>query len=106
MMGESRNIWKFLAGRRDRLVGHVLRHPGILGLMMEGLVECSNGRGRPRLQYLRQTTCVATHMRVLRDCRRGEESGEQHQTSLETDDYKKRYFKTDILFLCAVAIAV
>ena len=53
-MGESRNIWKLLARRRDRLVGHVLRHPGILGLMMEGLVEGSNGRGRPRLQYLRQ----------------------------------------------------
>ena len=36
-------------------MGHILRHPGILGLMMEGLlVEGSNGRGRPRLQYLRQ----------------------------------------------------
>ena len=31
-------------------MGHVLRHPGIVGLMMEG----SNGRSRPRLQYLRQ----------------------------------------------------
>ena len=84
-------------------MGHVLRHPGILGLMMEGLVEGSNGRGRPRLQYLRQIADdVGCHMRVLRDCRRGEESGEQHQTSLETDDKKKdraerRFGKTQLL---------
>ena len=67
-------------------MGHVLRHPGIVGLKMEG----SNGRGRPRLQYLRQIADVASHMRVLRDCRRGEETKEQHQACLETVDYIKK----------------
>ena len=45
------------------------------------------------------TIWVVSYMRVLRDCRRGEESGERHQTSLETDDYKKKK-----LYYCNLAV--
>ena len=57
-IGERRNIWETLTKRRDRLVGHILRHPGIVGLMMEGMVEGANGRGRPSLQYIKQIAGV------------------------------------------------
>ena len=40
--------------RRDRLIGHILRHPGIASLVMEGRVEDKNCRGRPRLEYVKQ----------------------------------------------------
>ena len=76
MMGESRNIWKLLTRRIGRLVGHVLRHPGIVGFLIERLVEGSNGRGRPRLQYLRQIAddvgCV-TYEGIKRRSQRGGE---------------------------------
>lgn len=54
MVGEQKSLWKTLVRRRDRLVGHVLRHPSLVSLVMEGLVEGKNGRGRQRLQYATQ----------------------------------------------------
>ncbi|XP_050531519.1 uncharacterized protein LOC126900101 [Daktulosphaira vitifoliae] len=35
-------------------IGHVLRHGGLLGLIIEGCVEGKNARGRPRMEYMQQ----------------------------------------------------
>ena len=53
-VGEERCFWRLLMKRRDRLVGHIQRHPGIASLVMEGRFEDRNCRGRPRLEYVKQ----------------------------------------------------
>ena len=51
---EERSVWKNIVKRRDRLIGHILRHPGIVALILEGQVEEKNCVGRPRLEYVKQ----------------------------------------------------
>ena len=53
-IGEKRNLWHNLTRRRDRLVGHVLRHQGLTNLVLEGSAEGKNRRGRPRDEYTKQ----------------------------------------------------
>ena len=53
-IGEERTLWHNLTKRRDRLVGHILRHAGIVNLVLEGSMGGKNCRGRPRLQYSKQ----------------------------------------------------
>ena len=53
-IGEKRNLWHNLTRRRDRLVGHVLRHQGLTNLVLEGCAEGKNHRGRPRDEYTKQ----------------------------------------------------
>ena len=53
-IGEEMSLWKILTRRRDRLVGHILRHPGLVNIALEGKIEGKNCRGRPRLDYVRQ----------------------------------------------------
>ena len=53
-IGEEMGLWKILTRRRDRLVGHILRHPGLVNTALEGKIECKNCRGRSRLDYVRQ----------------------------------------------------
>ena len=44
-IGEKRSIWNYLTRRRDRLVGHILRHSevGNMDIILEGTVEGSRG---------------------------------------------------------------
>ena len=49
--GEKRSLWQHLKKRRDRLVGHILRHGGLVHKVLEGSVGGKNGVGRPRLEY-------------------------------------------------------
>ena len=51
---EKRSFWHILIKRRDRLVGHILRHQGIVNLALEGSVWGKNRRGRPRDEYSKQ----------------------------------------------------
>ena len=53
-VSEKKSIWKSIQKRRNELIGHILRHDGLLGLILEGLVDGKNHRGRPRLQYISQ----------------------------------------------------
>ena len=53
-IGEERSLWRNLTKRRDRMIGHYLRHPGLVNLVLEGSVWGKNGRGRPRSEYDRQ----------------------------------------------------
>ena len=52
--GERRTIWRNLTRRRDRMIGHILRHPGLIQLVFEGSVGGKNGRDRPRYEYDKQ----------------------------------------------------
>ena len=54
LVGEERCFWRLLMKGRDRFVGHILGHPGIASLVMEGRVEDKNCRGGPRLEYVIQ----------------------------------------------------
>ena len=51
---EKRSLWRCLSKRRDRLVGHVLRHQGLVNIALEGSVWGKNGVGRPRLESSKQ----------------------------------------------------
>lgn len=53
-IGEEKCLWNTLTRRRNRMVGHILRHPSLVSLVMEGTVEGKNCRGRQRLQYATQ----------------------------------------------------
>ena len=53
-IGEKEKLWHNLTKRRDRLIGHILRHQGITNLVLEGSVGGKNRRGRPRDEYSKQ----------------------------------------------------
>lgn len=53
-IGEKRSLWRILTKRRDRLVGHILRHEGLVKMVLEGSVWGKNTVGRPRLEYSKQ----------------------------------------------------
>lgn len=40
--------------RRDRLLGHILRHAELIHTVVEEIVESKNVRYRQRLQYMKQ----------------------------------------------------
>jgi len=47
-------LWISIKKRRNKWIGHVLWHGGLLGLIIEGWVEGKNYEGRPRLEYIQQ----------------------------------------------------
>ena len=49
-----RKLWKQIQTRRDKMVGHILRHDSLLKTIIEGNIEGKNARGRPRLEYMTQ----------------------------------------------------
>ena len=51
---EKRSIWGIVKGRRDRMVGHILRHDGLVRDILESENVRRKGRGRPRLDYCSQ----------------------------------------------------
>ena len=53
-IGERMCLWNSLKRRRDKLIGHNVRHPGILLLLLEGKVEGKNWVGRHRVPYIKQ----------------------------------------------------
>lgn len=53
-MPVRRTLWSSIKRRRNEWIGHVLRHGGLLGLIIEGCVEGKNARGRPRMEYMQQ----------------------------------------------------
>jgi len=53
-VNEKRTIWKAIQKRRCRMIGHILRHGGLMQLILEGMTEGKRSRGRPRLSYLKQ----------------------------------------------------
>jgi hypothetical protein len=72
---EKRVLWNNTVKRRDRLIGHLLRHEGLLKTVTEGTVAGKRCRGRPRLSFIQQivsdVTCKNyTEIKRLTDSRR------------------------------------
>ncbi|KAF0693084.1 Uncharacterized protein FWK35_00035702, partial [Aphis craccivora] len=53
-MVSNEEVLERMSRRRNEWIGHVLRHGGLLGLIIEGCVEGKNARGRPRMEYMQQ----------------------------------------------------
>jgi hypothetical protein len=51
---EKRVLWSNTVQRRDRLMGHLLRHEGLLKTVIEGIVEGKRCTERPRLSFTHQ----------------------------------------------------
>ena len=51
---EKRTLWKSLKKRRGQMMGHTLRHGGLLRDILEAELGKKEGRGRPRLKYFDQ----------------------------------------------------
>uniref|UniRef100_A0A2S2PJ80 Endonuclease-reverse transcriptase n=1 Tax=Schizaphis graminum TaxID=13262 RepID=A0A2S2PJ80_SCHGA len=51
---EAKLIWKNIVRRRNEWIGHIMRHEGLLKLIIEGCIDGKNRRGRPRLEYIQQ----------------------------------------------------
>ena len=51
---EERSLWSTIKIRRDRMVGHLLRHEGLVRDILESETGVKRGRGRPRLDYCSQ----------------------------------------------------
>jgi len=45
---------KNIVRRRNEWIGHIMRHKGLLKLIIEGRVEGIRNKGRPRLEYIHQ----------------------------------------------------
>ena len=43
----KRSLLKTLIRRRDKSIGHVMRHDGLMKTIVEGLVDGKRGKGRP-----------------------------------------------------------
>ncbi|XP_025417940.1 uncharacterized protein LOC112688792 [Sipha flava] len=53
-MSARRTLWSSIKKRRNEWIGHVLRHGGLLGSIIEGCEEGKNARGIPRMKYMQQ----------------------------------------------------
>jgi hypothetical protein len=53
-MNCKRSLWYHIVRRRVTLVGHILRHEGLMKTVLEGRVEGKHYRGRSRLEYIEQ----------------------------------------------------
>jgi len=53
-VGEERKIKKIIRQRRLRWLGHILRHEGTTGRILEGRIQGKRGRGRPRNTFTSQ----------------------------------------------------
>ena len=51
---ENRSLYSSKKMRRDRLIGHTLRHEGLAGTILEGTVAGHKRKERQRLEYVKQ----------------------------------------------------
>ena len=52
---EKRCLYSDIKRRHDRLIGHTLRHEGLLGKLSEDTVEGRKRKGGQKLKYVKQT---------------------------------------------------
>lgn len=53
-INEGRTLMKTIQKRRSTLIGHILRHEGLLHTIIEGKLDGKNAIGRPRMKYMTQ----------------------------------------------------
>ena len=51
---EKRSLLKILKRRRDNLIGHIMRHDGLMKTTVEGLEDGKRSKARPRMCYIGQ----------------------------------------------------
>ena len=51
---EERSIWNIIKKRRDRMIGHILRHGGLIQMIIERMVQGKRSKGSPRHTYVEQ----------------------------------------------------
>lgn len=51
---EKEILWHTVKVRRAKMIGHLLRHESLTKTVIEGDVEGHIGRGRPRMEYMKQ----------------------------------------------------
>jgi len=51
---EKRVLWNNIVQRRNLLIGHLLRHEGLLNTVTEARVEGKRYRGRPRHSFVQR----------------------------------------------------
>lgn len=64
---EKRQIITAIEKRRAKCIGHILRHEGLNITVLEGKIEGSRGRGRPRVPYMAQVkewSCSHSYQKV------------------------------------------
>ena len=54
LLKEKRSIYARIKRHHDRLIGHTLRHEGLAGTILVGIVEGRNRKGRQRIEYVKQ----------------------------------------------------
>jgi hypothetical protein len=85
------SLWKNLVNRRDEMIGHLLRHDGILKTVKEGRIE-ENCRVSPRLAYIKQimkAVGCTPYVEVKRKAQRREIEGCRARNNLQFNDEKK-----------------
>jgi hypothetical protein len=84
--GEKRSLWKNFVKRRDKLIGHLSQHVGILKTIIEGRTEGRNYSGRPWLAYIEQimedVNCT-TYVEMKRKAERRRERRDAANRSLD-----------------------
>uniref|UniRef100_A0A8D9ENE8 Endonuclease-reverse transcriptase n=2 Tax=Cacopsylla melanoneura TaxID=428564 RepID=A0A8D9ENE8_9HEMI len=63
MVNERRQLWNTLTERRHKCIGHIYRHNNFVVNIIEGQREGQQGRGRPRMSYIKQ---IMEHAKVSR----------------------------------------
>jgi len=51
---EKKAIWYTIKVRRANMIRHLLRHDSLLKTVIEGNVDGHIGRGKPRMEYMKQ----------------------------------------------------
>lgn len=51
-MSTRRTLWSSI--KKKGWIGHVMRHGGLVGLIVEDCAEGKNSSGRPRMEYMQQ----------------------------------------------------
>ena len=53
-MKKKRSLYASVKRRHERLIGHTLRHKGLAGTTLGGIVEGRKRKGRQKLEYVKQ----------------------------------------------------
>jgi len=51
---EKKILWHIIKVRRAKMIGHLLRHESLSKTVIKGDVEGHIGRGKPRMEYMKQ----------------------------------------------------
>jgi hypothetical protein len=80
-------LWKNFVKRRDELIGHLLRHEGILKTIIEWKIEGKNYGGRPRFAHITQITKDVGFTTYVEIKRKAERRAEWRAAASQSSDW-------------------